>query len=192
VQNGGPSSLPEDTYELIRRVTAAEEVLRQWAQAFTAAAAECVAIAEEEALTANGGLPGYEEAPAGSLFVPDGVGQRIAVRPDWKAGDSVYDVSTLVSWLIEDEVETTVAGLVDGEHLDRVDLAQVARGVVARLIGLDGVSGLGRFTPAASKIEALRKRLAEQQRDTDAAVLRQVRTVGPRKYVGVKVTREDA
>jgi hypothetical protein len=181
---------PEDTYELIRRVTAAEEVLRQWAQAFTAAA-ECVAIAEEEALTANGGLPGYEEAPAGSLFVPDGVGQRIAVRPDWKPGESTWDVATLVGWLIDDEVADAIAVRRDELGSDeRVQLAEAARevaqDVVARLLSL------GRFTPAATKIEALRKKLAEQQRDTDAAVLRQVRTVGPRKYAGVRVTREEA
>jgi hypothetical protein len=212
------SSSPDDTYDLVRRVTAAEEVLRQWAQAFTAAAAECVAIAEEEALTANGGLPGYEEAPAGSLFVPDGVGQRIAVRPDWKPGESTWDVATLVGWLIDDEVAEVKAEQrqearrryesrqaaadpngegIEPEPLDpiaraaeaawyEVDARMIAGNVVARLLSL------GRFTPAASKIEALRKKLAEQQRDTDAAVLRQVRTVGPRKYAGVKVTREDA
>jgi hypothetical protein len=214
----GTVVVPDDTYDLVRRVTAAEEVLRQWAQAFTAAAAECVAIAEEEALTANGGLPGYEEAPAGSLFVPDGAGQRIAVRPDWKLGESTWDVATLVGWLIDDEVAEVKAEQrqearrryesrqaaadpngegVEPEPLDpiaraaeaawyEVDARMIAGNVVARLLSL------GRFTPAASKIEALRKKLAEQQRDTDAAVLRQVRTVGPRKYAVVKVTREDA
>jgi hypothetical protein len=183
-QGRGTVVVPEDTYELIRRVTAAEEVLRQWAQAFTAAAAECVAIAEEEALTACGPYPGVDEAPSGSLFVPDGVGQRIAVRPDWKPGDSTWDVPSLVGWLIDDEAADQRARVGEFEWTED-DARQLAQEVVERLLAL------GRYTPAASKVEALRKRLAEAQRDTDAAVLRQVRTVGPRRYAGVKVTREE-
>jgi hypothetical protein len=161
-QGRGTVIVPEDTFDLVRRVTAAEEVMRQYAQAFTAAAAECVALAEEEALTANGPYPGVEEAPSGSLFVPDGEGRRIAVRPEWKAGDSTYDVATLVAWLIDEEVAN-----LNGERR-------------------------GRYSPGAKALDELRKRLAGTQRDSDAAVIRQVRSVGPRKYVGVKVTREDA
>jgi hypothetical protein len=189
-QGRGTVIVPEDVFDLVRRVTAAEEVLRQWAQAFTSAAAECVAIAEEEALTANGPYPGVEEAPSGSLFVPDGAGQRIAVRPEWKPGDAVFDVPTLIGWLIDDEVSNTQAAV------DRAgpgaqgawsadDARQIARNVVDRLLGL------GRFTPGAKALDALRKRLAEQQRDTDAAVIRQVRSTGPRRYMGVRVTREE-
>jgi hypothetical protein len=180
----GTVVVPEDTYDLVRRVTAAEEVLRQWAQAFTAAAAECVAIAEEEALTANGPYPGVDEAPSGSLFVPDGAGQRIVVRPDWHSGDSTWDVPTLIAWLIDDEAADQRARVGEFEWTED-DARQLAQEVVERLLAL------GRYTPAASKVEALRKRLAEAQRDTDAAVLRQVRTVGPRRYAGVRVTREE-
>jgi hypothetical protein len=186
----GTVVVPEDTYDLVRRVTAAEEVLRQWSQAFTAAAAECVAIAEEEALTANGSYPGVEEAPSGSLFVPDGSGWRIAVRPDWHSGESAWDVPSLVGWLVDDEIADATAALRnDGQLLTPAVeeyAREVARGVVDRLLAL------GRYTPGASKIEALRRRLAGQQRDDDAAVIRQVRSVGPRRYAGVKVTREEA
>jgi hypothetical protein len=214
----GTVVVPEDTFDLVRRVTAAEEVLRQWAQAFTAAAAECVAIAEEEALTANGSYPGVEEAPSGSLFVPDGAGQRIAVRPDWKAGDSTFDVATLVGWLIDDEVaevkgerrqeareayESRQAAAdpngegIEPEPLDPIaraaeaawyesDARYVAGQVVARLLSL------GKYAPGAKALDELRKRLAGQQRDADAAVIRQVRSVGPRRYQGVRVTREEA
>jgi hypothetical protein len=186
-QGRGPVVVPEDTFDLVRRVTAAEEVMRQYAQAFTAAAAECVAIAEEEALTANGPYPGVDEAPSGSLFVPDGAGQRIAVRPDWQTGDAVFDVPSLVGWLIDDEVADRVAILTKGEEeWASDDVREVARGVVDRLLAL------GKFTPGAKALDVLRKRLAEQQRDTDAAVIRQVRSTGPRRYKGVKVTREEA
>jgi hypothetical protein len=183
----GTVVVPEDTFDLVRRVTAAEEVLRQWAQAFAAAAAECVAIAEEEALTACGPYPGVDEAPSGSLFVPDGVGQRIAVRPDWKPGDSTWDVDTLAGWI----AETTIAdeGRRDGDDDAMVWTDSEAVSLVRD--GIDRLLALGKYTPAASKVEALRKRLAEAQRDTDAATIRQVRSVGPRKYVGVKVTREE-
>jgi hypothetical protein len=217
-QGRGTVIVPEDTFDLVRRVTAAEEVMRQYAQAFTAAAAECVAIAEEEALTANGPYPGVEEAPSGSLFVPDGNGQRIAVRPEWKAGDSTYDVATLAAWLIDEEVANLngerraearaaherrqAAADPNGEGIEpeplddvnraaellyfEVDVRSVAHEVVARLLSL------GRYSPGAKALDELRKRLAGAQRDSDAAVIRQVRSVGPRKYVGVKVTREEA
>jgi hypothetical protein len=186
----GTVVVPEDTYPLVRSLTAAEEVLLQWSSAFTAGAAEARAIVEEEALTVAGSE--QDGVLTSSLFVPDGEGQRIAVRADYASGSSTWDVSTLVGWLIDDEVTNTVATLDEGEPLDRTDLAQVARGVVARLIGLDGMPGLGKFTPGAREVENLRKRLAEQQRDADAAVIRQVRTVGPRTYRGVKITREEA
>jgi hypothetical protein len=164
----GTVVVPEDTYDLVRRVTAAEE----------------------EALTANGSYPGVEEAPSGSLFVPDGSGWRIAVRPDWHSGESAWDVPSLVGWLVDDEIADATAALRnDGQLLTPAVeeyAREVARGVVDRLLAL------GRYTPGASKIEALRRRLAGQQRDDDAAVIRQVRSVGPRRYAGVKVTREEA
>lgn len=196
----GTVVVPEDTYELVRRLTAAQEVMTQWSQAFQAAAAEATALMEEEAVTAVGGLPGYEEAPSGSLFVPDGAGQRIAVTPNWKAGETTWDASTLIAWVIDQEAENvSAAGCTCeppphgtgpdedcGEHGRPVTIArEVAAAAIERL------HTLGRFTPQASKVEAERKRLAGLQRDSDAAVLRQVRSVGPRQYQGVKVTRED-
>jgi hypothetical protein len=192
----GTVVVPEDTFDLVRRVTAAEEVLRQWAQAFTAAAAECVAIAEEEALTAVGGLPGYEEAPAGSLFVPDGAGQRIAVTPDWKPGDSTWDVDTLKAWIAEqvvaDEARKPDPDLVmPGEEPGDVPVWTNAEAVSLVRDGLDRLTNLGTFSPGIKKLDALRKRLSELGRDSDAAVIRQVRSVGLRAYKGVKVSREE-
>jgi hypothetical protein len=192
----GTVIVPEDTYDLVRRVTAAEEVLRQWAQAFTAAAAECVAIAEEEALTAVGGLPGYEEAPAGSLFVPDGAGQRIAVTPDWKPGESTWDVDTLKAWLAEqvvaDEARKPDPDLVmPGEEPGDVPVWTNAEAVSLVRDGMDRLTDLGTFSPGIKKLDALRKKLSERGRDTDAGVIRQVRSVGLRAYRGVKVSREE-
>ena len=187
-QARGTVVVPEDTYELVRRTTAAQEVLTQWAQAFTAAARECTAILEEEALTAQGGMPGYEEAPAGSLFVPDGQGQRIAVTPDWKPGTSTWDVDTLAAWV----AETVVAD--EGVHPEEEDDAVWSNSAAVSLIrdGIDKLLRLGSYTPGIKLIEAERKRLAGLGRDADAAVLRQVRQVGLRQYKGVKVAREDA
>jgi hypothetical protein len=199
-QARGTVVAPEDTYDLVRRVVSAGESLRSVAEAFHAAAAEADAIAEEEALAVSGAeLDGVLTA---SLFVPDGVGQRIAIRADYASGSSTWDVPSLVGWLIDDEVADRQAAIdheaarpgyqpgdVTGWQAD--DAREVARGVVARLVGLDGLPGLGSFTPGAKPVEQLRKRLAEQQRDADAAVIRQVRSVGSRTYRGVKVTREE-
>jgi hypothetical protein len=215
-QARGTVVAPEDTYDLVRRTVSAGESLRSMAEAFLAAAREADAIAEEEALTVAGAEA--DGVLLASLFVPDGEGQRIAVRADWQPGSSTWDVPSLVGWLIDDEVaevkgerreearlrrEARQAAAdpngegIEPEPLDPVaaaaeaawyesDARHVAGQVVARLLGL------GRYTPAAREVEALRKRLAEQQRDADAAVIRQVRSTGPRTYRGVKVTREEA
>lgn len=181
----GTVVVPEDTYDLVRRLTAAQEVLVQWQQAFAAAAAEAAALLEEEALAGVGSLPGYEEAPAGSLFVPDGAGQRIAITPDWKAGDSTWDLDSLKAWLAED----TVRELGLGDETDRPVLTVQETVSVVR-DALDRLTALGRFAPGVTLIEGLRKKLAEQGRDADAGVLRQIRTVGLRAYKGVKISRE--
>jgi hypothetical protein len=193
----GTVVVPEDVFELVRRVTAAQEVLTQWAQAFTAAARECTALLEEEALTANGGLPGYEEAPAGSLFVPDGTGQRIAVTPDWKPGGSTWDVDTLAAWIAETVVadegrKPEPAMLAPGEEPSEVPVWTNEEAVSLCRDAIDKLRRLGTYTPGIKLLEAERKRLAGLGRDADAAVLRQVRSVGLRQYRGVRITREDA
>jgi hypothetical protein len=192
----GTVVVPEDTYDLVRRLTAAEEVMRQWQQAFDAAAKEANALMEEEALTAIGGLPGYEDAPAGSLFVPDGQGRRIAVSPDWKPGDSTWDTDTLKAWIAEqtvaDEARKPDPDLVmPGEEPGDVPLWTNNEAVSLIRDGLDRLTNLGTFSPGVKKLDALRKQLSERGRDSDAGIIRQVRSVGLRQYRGVKVTRED-
>jgi hypothetical protein len=196
-QSRGTVIVEEDTYGLVRRVVAAGESLRSMAEAFIAAAREADAIAEEEALTVSGAEA--DGVLLGSLFVPDGQGQRIKVSGDWESGSSMWDVPSLVGWLVDDEVADTMRTVpTDSRDVPesvvevyREALADTARNVVARLIGLDGLDGLGKFTPGAKPVEQLRKRLAEAGRDKDAAVIRQVRTVGQRRYRGVRVTREE-
>jgi hypothetical protein len=207
---------PEDTYPLVRRLTEADELLGQWSRAFSDAAKEARAIIEEEALTVAGAES--DGMLSASLFVPDGAGRRIAVRADYKAGSSTWDVATLVGWVIEQEVAEQAAAIkaerrerhearqaaadpgaegIEPEPLDELnraaeaawypsDAQAVAHEVVMRLLAL------GSYTPSAAKVKALRVKLAEQQRDADAAVIAQVRSVGERQYLGVKVTREDA
>jgi hypothetical protein len=190
-QARGTVVVPEDTYDLVRRVVSAGESLRSVAEAFLAAAAEADAIAEEEALAVSGAeLDGMLTA---SLFVPDGAGQRIAVRPDYTSGSSTWDVHSLVGWVAEDEARDYVTTLDHNEDRGSEErqalvasYAEFGRALVER------VHTLGKFAPGATAVEQLRKRLAEQQRDADAAVIRQVRSVGPRTYRGVKVTREEA
>jgi hypothetical protein len=174
----------EDTYDLVRRTTAAGEVLRMWRDAFEAAAREADAIAEEEALTAMGEADGI---PLGSLFVPDGAGQRIAIRADYAPGSDAWDLDSLKGWLAED----TVAELGLGGESDRPVLTVQETVSVVR-DALDRLTALGRFSPGAAAIKALRTKLAERGRDSDAAILGQLRSTGDRKYKGVKITREEA
>jgi len=176
---------PEDGYPLVRRLTEAGEILRQAAGAFQAGAKEADALIEEEALALMGEQEG---ALSGSLFVPDGEGQRIAVRADYKPGSSSWDVASLIGWLAEDTVaeegrKPNPAGTVGWETEEAVELCREA---------MERLLSLGTYSPGAAKIEALRKKLAGQQRDADAAVLRQLRMVGDRTYQGVKITREEA
>jgi hypothetical protein len=190
----GTVVVPEDTYDTVRRLTAAGEVFRQWRDAFEGAAKEADALTAEEAVTAVGEQDGV---PLGSLFVPDGEGHRIAVRPDFASGESVWDVGTLIGWLVDDEAaddrcSCSPPPITDGPerdcpiHGDPMTVArEVARNVVDRLLAL------GKFTPGAKPIEELRKKLAAAQRDADAGTIRQVRHVGPRTFRGVKIVREE-
>jgi len=182
----GTVVVPEDTYDLVRRLTAAGEVLRQWASAFTEAAKEADALTAEEALAVSGAeLDGVLTA---SLFVPDGEGQRIAVRAEYGSRPTVWDVPSLVGWLVDDEVADARNPRTDDpdEPYGVDEVRAVARGVVDRLLAL------GKYEPQVTKVEALRKRLAEAGRDRDAGIIRQVRQAGAAPYKGVKVTREDA
>jgi hypothetical protein len=163
----------EDTYDVVRRLTDAGEVLRRIAEAFTAAAREADALIEEEALTVHG---------------EDGVGKRIAVRADWAPGKDAWDTGSLVGWLVDDEVADYSAASAGDPPLDeetRGHCAAVGRAVAERLLAL------GRFTPSVTAVKALRTRMAERGRDADAAVLGQLRQTGDRVYKGVKITRED-
>lgn len=185
----------EDTYPLVRRLTEADEVLGQWSRAFADAAKEARAIIEEEALTVAGAE--HEGTLSDSLYVPDGVGRRIAVRGDWQAGSSTWDVPSLIGWLVDDEVaeakgadalqrKAREQGVVMPKSWDDDEVREVARNIVDRLLAL------GSYTPNATKIKTLRVKLAELGRDAEAAVIAQVRSVGLRTYKGVKVTREDS
>jgi hypothetical protein len=179
----GPVVVPEDTYPVVRRLTAAEEVLRQFAQAFADAAKEAAALIAEEATIALGESDGI---PNGSLFVPDGVGQRIAVSNDWdsNAKGDVWDLGTLVGWLAEDQTEDAGVNIEEDGGWTPEIVAGVARDAMNRLLAL------GRFSPSVKAVEALRLRAAEREDDATAALLRQIRTRGERIYRGVKITRE--
>jgi hypothetical protein len=206
---------PEDTYDLVRRLTAAQEVLTQFSQAFADAAREAAALIAEEAVTAMGEQDGV---PNGSLFVPDGAGQRIAVSNEWDSNSKAdtWDVGSLVGWLIEDELAEVKASRrreareraearaaaadptgegVQPKPLDPAELAaelawyESDAQQVAHEVVLR-LLGLGRFSPSVKALDALRLRLAERGRDAEAAVIAQLRTRGPRLYKGVKITRE--
>jgi hypothetical protein len=187
-QARGTVVVPEDTYDLVRRLTSAGESLRSVRDAFDAAAREADALIEEEALAVSGAeLDGVLLA---SLFVPDGEGQRIAVRADRESSSSAWDLDSLIGWVAEQTVADEGRKPDPGDIEERVWTNEEAVSLVRD--GIDRLVGLGKFTPGATKVEALRKRLAEQQRDADAAVLRQVRTVTQGRYKGVKITREEA
>lgn len=178
---------PEDTYDLTRRLTAAGEVMRQWRDAFDAAAREADALIEEEAVTVFGESGGV---PNASLFVPDGAGQRIAVRAEWDSAKDAWDLDSLAGWI----AETTVADEGRSDRLGNAEGAPVWNNEEAVSLvrdGIDRLLALGRFSPGVKLIEAARLRLAERGRDAEAAVLRQVRTRGARVYKGVTITRED-
>lgn len=171
---------PEDGYALTRRLTYGGEVLRQVSRVFAAAAAECDALVEEEALTAVGESDGI---PNGSYFVPDGAGQRIAVRAEYAAGKSTWDLETFVGWAAETTTAEWAEQVDDAAWTERDALA-----VAQRTVAL--IRSLASITPAVAKVEQARLRAAEKGDDATAAVLGQLRSVGEREYKGIKITRE--
>jgi hypothetical protein len=171
---------PEDTYDLVRRLTHAGEVLRQVAEAFIAGAKETDALLEEEATIALGEQDGI---PLGTLFVPDGVGQRIAVRTEYGTEKDAWDTASLTGWLVEDTVATIAAEVDDGTW-NRGDAELAGRKVAERLLAL------GNFVPKVTEVEKLRTQAAELGDDETARTLGQLRTKGGRVYKGTKITRE--
>lgn len=204
----------EDTYDVVRRLTDAGEVLRRVAEAFTAAAREADALIEEEAVTVHGEDDGI---PRASLYVPDGAGQRIAVRAEYGTGKDSWDLATLVGWVVEQEVAEQAAAKraerrerqearqaaadPNGEGIEPEPLDPVARAAElawyesdAQTVGHEvalRLLQLGTYAPKVREVDNLRRRHAERGDDASAAVLRQVRQKGERVYRGVKITRED-
>lgn len=174
---------PEDTYDLVRRLVRGGEVLRQVAAAFTAGAAEADAQAEEEALIALGEQDGV---PNSSHFVPDGQGQRIAIRAKFAAGSSSWDMATLRGWLVESTVERIAAEVEPDGKWGRGDAELAARLAVEQLLAI------GTYSPKVTEVEKLRVAAAERGDDETAKILGQLRTVGDRTYKGVEVSREAA
>jgi hypothetical protein len=183
----------EDTYDVVRRLTDAGEVLRRVAEAFTAAAREADALIEEEAITVHGEDDGI---PRASLYVPDGAGQRIAVRAEYGTGKDSWDLATLAGFLAETTVadegrKPDVDELSEGEEPDDVPLWTNEEAVSLVRDGIDRLLALGTYAPKVREVDNLRRRHAERGDDASAAVLRQVRQKGERVYRGVKITRED-
>jgi len=190
----------EDTYELVRRLAHAQDVLTKTGKAFTDAAKACTGHIEDELILGVGEQDGV---PVGRMVVPTG-GQEYVVSPSYRPGPDVWDVGSIVGVVADvAAAEHAASGCHcqpyeaggDGPerdcvvHGDPVTVSQeVAGNACHKLLGL-----LASPKWASTKVDALRRSLAgTPDGDRMAGVLGQARNKGERVYQGVTVELEEA
>lgn len=182
----------EDTFDLIRRLQHADDVLTRVGKAFTEAAAVARQEIAEDLAAAVGEQDGV---PMGRLIVPAG-DYEIVVRPKFGRGSDSWDWPSLVGVLSDLAAEgqplpTTDPdndGLAVHEKATREYAAEVAADALTRLLGLLSSPKL-----KSSAVDALRRKVAGQGDDARAAVLGQCRVPGGQTYAEtVEVDVEEA
>jgi hypothetical protein len=186
-QSRGEVVTAEDTFDLIRRLLHAQDVLGRAGKAFTDAAATCLLEVAEELSTAVGEQEGV---PLGRLVVPAGTVEYV-IRPDMASGTDRFDVQSLIGVL----ADLAVAGQPLPDDFPPQDDPgnvlewgrEVAADAMHKVLGL--VSSPKWKTTA---IDALRRKLAGEGDDLRAGVLGQVRVRGDQVYRGtVRVDVEE-
>lgn len=161
---------PEDTWPLVRSLTAAQEVLKGYAGAFSAVAKVAVAEVEEELLEA---VKEQNGIPLSGMTVPDA------------EGDIKISLDTPNVWAIDvDALVTAVAIEIGGEPDDDNGAGiRIATEAIMRFLTL------GKFEPQISKVNAFAKELAREGEDQLASTVNSAVTKTV-PYKGVKVARD--
>lgn len=170
----GEVHVPEDTWDMHRRLARTEELFKGYVTAFNAARQTLAQLREEELIEARGEQEGI---PLDGMTVPDAEGD-IRISLDAPA---VYDIDM-------DQVLAVLSGMLTDEAatFETENLGLVAW-VVGRTVG--ELLTMGKFEPQVSKIKAWGATLARNGRDQDAATVRGA--ISKRNpYRGVKFERK--
>jgi hypothetical protein len=170
----GQVNMPEDTYDMQRRLARTEELFKGYTAAFAAARKLLGQLREEELVEARGEQEGI---PLDGLTVPDADGD-IRISLDAPA---VHDID------MDQVVATYVAAMLDGTHLNHGDWPELLATVITSAI--EWMHTIGKFEPQVSKVRAWGATLARNGRDQDAATVRGAITQR-NPYKGVKFERK--
>lgn len=168
----GTVHLPEDTFDMQRRLARTEELFKGYVTAFNAARQTLAQLREEELIEARGEQDGI---PLDGMTVPDMEGD-IRITLD---APTVYDIDMdqLVAVLIANLIKAApVAGDIDLIHYAVTETVAALR-------------EWGKVEPQVSKVKAWGATLARNGRDQDAATVRGA--ISKRNpYRGVKFERK--
>jgi hypothetical protein len=168
----------EDTFDLIRRLVHAQDVLTRTATAYSDAAKVAAQEIAEELSAAVGEQDGV---PMGRLVVPAGDYEYV-IKPVFASGADTWDMASLLGVLAElaEEGQPLPEGVAHLEALTPV-LREWAREIAAdaltRFAGLLSSPKL-----KATAVDALRRKVAAAGDDQRAAVLGQCRVRGGQTY----------
>lgn len=166
---------PEDTFDLIRRLTAAGERLGEYGRAFTAVAKTTKDIVEEEHLEAVGDSDGI---PASNLKVPTAGGDILITRDL----QNVYDIDM-------EQVVAVLAAQVSTSFEKRGGDPARQPEDYAIEVALTALTFVGAAKPKVTAVRALAEQLSREGDDQLAKVARDsIRKT--QKFKGIKVDRK--
>lgn len=171
----------EDTFDLIRRLVHAQDVLTRVATAYTDAAKVAGQEIAEELIAAVGEQDGV---PMGRLVVPAGSVEYV-VKPVFATGSDSWDMASLLGVLsdLAEEGQPVPTTDPDNDGLEAHEKAlkeyarEVAADALTRFLGLLSSPKL-----KATAVDALRRKVAAAGDDQRAAVLGQCRVRGGQIY----------
>lgn len=172
----GPVGMPEDTFDVQRRLGSAGERLKGYAEAFNAGFKMVTTLAEEELVEAVGEQDGV---PREGLTVPDAGGDlRIAPRYE---NEYQGDVEQLASVVAAETLQTAyspeyprvvdlVRAIVEGDAGDPERLEEQLHEMLTDT--LYRMLTLGKFTPQVTKVKTYAAGLSRNGMDSLAAIAR--------------------
>jgi hypothetical protein len=168
----GEILVPEDTFDLQRKLAAAHEILTGYARAFADAGKRVASMQEEQLVDAVGEQAGV---PNQGLTVPDAAGD-VRLSLDFATARD-FDLDQLIAVVVLDEVRRWVSDP-EGEP------EELAEAAIRRFLGL------GKFEPQVTKVKAYAKAVARAGADDLASVVSGAVRDRPPTYKGVKFERK--
>lgn len=173
----GEVRMPEDTYALVRSLTAVREGAADYAFAFTTIRKEVDGFIQDDLELAVGEQDGV---PNSGMKVPDVDGTDIAVTVD-TSNQYGFDITALVQALVFEALDQAA----------EIESKELPREYVAWLLGvaLERLVGLGQFRPQVTKVRAFANDLSRREGGPAIASTVMSTVTKTAAFKGIKVER---